>query len=185
MSWIREIDNKEAEGELKQIYDGILKARGKIANIMKVNSLDPGSMVKHMELYLAIMFGSSELKREERELIAVVVSAENCCEYCLEHHKEALDHYWRDERRIGKLISDPTSASLSERQLLMIKYVKKLTRAPSEVEEVDMMALRASGFTDAEILHMNLITSYFNFVNRIALGLGVEYTTEEVSGYKY
>ena len=138
-----------------------------------------------MELYLAIMFAPSGLKREERELIAVVVSAENGCEYCLKHHKEALDHYWRDERRIGKLIADPTNAGLSERQLLMIKYVKKLTRVPSEVEEVDMMDLRASGFSDAEILHMNLITSYFNFVNRIALGLGVEYTADEVSGYKY
>jgi len=185
MSWIREIDDKEAEGELKRIYDGILKARGKIANIMKVHSLDPGSMVKHMELYLAVMFGSSALKREERELLAVVVSAENGCEYCLKHHKEALNHYWRDEDRIKTLMDDHTMAGMSERQLHMIEYVKKMTKRPSELKEEDVEGLRSSGFSDEEILHVNLIASYFNFVNRIALGLGVQYTEEEVSGYVY
>jgi len=41
------------------------------------------------------------------------------------------------------------------------------------------------GLTDEEILSVNLVTSYFNFVNRIALGLGVEFSEEEIKGYKY
>ncbi len=38
---------------------------------------------------------------------------------------------------------------------------------------------------DEDILLVNLIISYFNFVNRIALGLGVGFSEEEVKGYKY
>ena len=34
------------------------------------------------------------------------------------------------------------------------------------------------------ILDLSLVTAYFNFVNRIALGLGVAFTAEELSGYK-
>lgn len=46
-------------------------------------------------------------------------------------------------------------------------------------------ALRQVGFADEDILDINLIASYFNFVNRIADGLGVEFTPEEVQGYRY
>jgi uncharacterized protein YciW len=45
--------------------------------------------------------------------------------------------------------------------------------------------LKQNGWNDEDILLTNLIVSYFNFVNRIALGLGVEFSEEEVKGYKY
>ena len=51
--------------------------------------------------------------------------------------------------------------------------------------ETDVQQLRNSGLTDADILTINLIASYFNFVNRVALGLGVAFSPEEVEGYRY
>jgi len=39
------------------------------------------------------------------------------------------------------------------------------------------------GLDDRDILDLTLITGYFNFVNRLVLGLGVEYTDEEMAGY--
>lgn len=185
MSWIREIDHADATGELKDIYGDLAKKRGKVANILKVHSLFPDTMKKHMDLYLSIMFSRSGIKREDRELIAVIVSAENNCEYCLNHYREALNHYWKDNVRIDTVISDPASADLTERQMQLIEYARKLTRGPHEVTEKDMKCLRGSGLSDEEILHIGLITSYFNFVNRMALGLGVEFSEDEVSGYKY
>ncbi len=185
MSWIQEIDHSDATGELKDIYDELAEKRGKVANILKVQSLLPDSMRRHVDLYLSIMFSSSGIKREDRELIAVIVSAENGCEYCLNHHREALNHYWKDNARIERIFSDPASAGLSERQMGMIGYARKLTRDPHEMKENDAKNLLASGFSDEEILHIALITSYFNFVNRMALGLGMEFSEDEVSGYKY
>jgi uncharacterized protein YciW len=64
-------------------------------------------------------------------------------------------------------------------------YSRKLTSAPSEIGSDDIDGLRKQGLTDRDILRLNLIVSYFNFVNRIALGLGVEFTPEEITGYKY
>jgi len=65
----------------------------------------------------------------------------------------------------------------------MLDYVVKLTKAPDKITQADIESLHQCGFTDESILDMNLIVSYFNFVNRIALGLGVEFTPEEVRGY--
>lgn len=185
MPWIRVIDEAEATGQLKEIYEEIKQKRGKISNIMKIYSLNPQAMKTHMDLYLTLMFGSSGLKREERELIGVVVSAANSCEYCVNHHAEALNHYWKDKEKIKGIIKDLKSLNLPERLTKMIEYVVKLTEDPNAIKQGDVNALRKVGFSDKDILNINLITSYFCFVNRIALGLGVEFTVDEMAGYKY
>jgi len=185
MSWIKEVDEENATGELKETYDKIVKERGKLSNIMKVHSLNPKSMEKHMDLYLSLLFGKSKLSREERELIAVVVSKTNQCDYCINHHAEALNNYWKDDKKIQRFIEDFQSVDLSEREQKIIRYIVKLTLTPYEIEKSDIDVLKNSGFSDEEILNINLIACYFNFVNRIVLGLGVEFSSDEVSGYKY
>ena len=56
----------------------------------------------------------------------------------------------------------------------MLRYAKKLTVSPTEMAAADVETLRASGFSDADILAICEVTSYFAFANRIADGLGVE-----------
>lgn len=52
MPWIQIIDEDEAEGELKQIYQELVRARGKVAHIMKIHSLLPQTMKTHLEFLL-------------------------------------------------------------------------------------------------------------------------------------
>ncbi len=157
----------------------------KVANILKIHSLKPATMLAHEELYLTLLFQRSGLSREEREIIATVVSAVNACEYCVQHHAEALNHYWKDRARVNLLIQDTNQLDLPDRTRAIITYAVNLTRHPSQMREQDVEKLRQSGFSDEDILSINLIASYFNFVNRIALGLGVEFNEEEVQGYSY
>jgi len=185
MSWIQVIDKNEATGRLKKIYDEITEKRGKISNIMKIHSLNPDAMKNHMNLYLSLMFGKSNLSREERELIGVVVSKINKCDYCINHHAEALNFYWKDSDKLKIFLKSFDSVDLTRRQRGIIEYVVKLTKNPSDITKDDIEKLRKSGFSDEEILDINLICCYFNFVNRIALGLGVEFSNDEVKGYKY
>jgi len=56
----------------------------------------------------------------------------------------------------------------------MLVYVAKLTLRPWEMIEADVSALRDAGFSDAAILDVNQVTSYYAYVNRLADGLGVE-----------
>lgn len=57
---------------------------------------------------------------------------------------------------------------------VMLDYVVKLTKTPSEVVRQDVEGLRAVGFEDRAIHDICAITAYYAFVNRIADGLGVE-----------
>ncbi len=81
MAWIRIIHEDEAQGELKKLYDGLIEPWGGVDNIMKIHSLNPASLAGHFELYKTLMRGRSALTRVQREMIAVVVSALNRCEY--------------------------------------------------------------------------------------------------------
>lgn len=185
MPWIDYVNEDEAKGELVYIYDEIKKKRGKLSNVMKIHSLNPDVIKKHMELYISIMFGKSDLSRKDRELIAVVVSSINNCNYCVKHHAEALSHYWKDPEKLKKLIKDFNTIEFSEKTQEMLKYVFQLTKSPNKICKNDINILKTKGFSDRDILDINLIVSYFNFVNRIVLGLGVEFSDEEIKGYNY
>ncbi len=81
MAWIKMIEPDEAAGELKTEYDNALRRAGKVFNILKVQSLNAGSLPASSALYLATMYGPSGLSRADRELMATVVSCANRCFY--------------------------------------------------------------------------------------------------------
>ena len=81
MPFLRLIDVGDAAGLLREEYDAALARAGKVFNIVKAMSLRPAVLRESMQLYREIMFGPSGLTRQERELIAVVVSRENDCHY--------------------------------------------------------------------------------------------------------
>ena len=183
MSWIDKVEVSDADGKLGAMYAELLEKRGKISNILKVHSLNPTAMGDHLNLYMTIMFGKSGLSRAEREAIAVVVSANNDCAYCVNHHVEALRHYIEDEEILEMLATADGLETLEPRLSNIVRHAEKLTSAPSAMTESDLGELRAVGLADKDILDLTLIVGYFNFVNRIALGLGVEFSAEEMSGY--
>jgi uncharacterized peroxidase-related enzyme len=183
MSWIEEIEVEEADGKLAQMYADLIKARGKISNILKVHSLNPEAMANHLDLYMTLMFGKSGLTRCEREAVAVVVSASNECEYCVNHHAESLRHFIDEEETLNMLSTADGLETLEPRLSNIVRYAEKLTTAPNAMMESDLGELRAEGLSDKDILDLTLIVGYFNFVNRIAVGLGVEFSDDEKSGY--
>lgn len=185
MALIETIEPENATGKLKEIYDGLLSSRGKIAEVHKIQSLNPESIVAHMDLYMTIMYGKSPLKRVKREMMAVVVSKANNCEYCQTHHADAVNHYWKDDLKVTQLREDYTQLDLPEKDSALCNYAWELTKNPGIENGKDYICpLKEKGFTDREILDATLVIAYFNFVNRIVLSLGVS-LEKDTTGYKY
>lgn len=81
MAFIKYIPYDDASDELKALYEKY-GGKSKIpANIVRIAGLNPKALAAHIDLYKAIMFGKSPLSRDQREMIAVVVSAINECHY--------------------------------------------------------------------------------------------------------
>jgi uncharacterized peroxidase-related enzyme len=101
---------RRSQAPLREVYDEIKDKRGKIAEIMRIQSLNPAAMRVHLDLYLQLMFRRSGLSRAERETIAVAVSAANRCAYCINHHQEALRHHLGDNALLDELAAAPEAA---------------------------------------------------------------------------
>lgn len=185
MAYIRVIDEDEAEGKLFEVYDHIQSTRGRVSNVLRIQSLDPKALRAHLDLYLALVYGRGPLSRRQRELIAVVVSAVNDCKYCIVHHGEALNQYAKDPAWVDAVAADPSGAEMPADERALADYAISLTTAPGKEREAAVKALRKAGFDDEAILQATEIAAYFNFVNRLVSGLGVEVEPDEDRDYHY
>jgi uncharacterized peroxidase-related enzyme len=70
--------------------------------------------------------------------------------------------------------TDWRQADLSPRFRAMLEYAEHLTIRPSETEHGEIQVLSQAGLSDRDILDLNLVVSFFNFINRVADGLGVQ-----------
>jgi len=80
-AFVPPIAPEEAEGALAAEYDEAIKRAGRIWGIVAIQSHNPASMRDSLAMYKTIMFGSSPLTRAQREMIAVVTSQVNECDY--------------------------------------------------------------------------------------------------------
>ncbi|MEM1320657.1 MAG: peroxidase-related enzyme [Bacteroidota bacterium] len=182
MSWIKEIPYEEASPRLKKLYDRV-SGGGQVDNVLKVHSLRPHTLTGHMYLYKNVLHNSNNtLPKWFLETIGVYVSWLNRCDYCVDHHSAGLSRLLADEEKaagIHKALRDEQPEQYFEgRELAALQYAAQLTRQPATVQEADIEHLRNSGLTDGEILEVNQVCSYFCYVNRTVLGLGVDIAGE-------
>ena len=78
-----------------------------------------------------------------------------------------------DDELVQALRRDWRTARLEARERAMLEYVEKLTLRPASVTRQDVERLRVAGFDDAGVLQIAAIASWFNYVNRVADGVGV------------
>ncbi|MFW6261691.1 MAG: carboxymuconolactone decarboxylase family protein [Spirochaetota bacterium] len=115
-----------------------------------------------------------------------MVSATIGCRYCVAHHGEALAHFWKDRGRVGSLARERAGLpGLSKREGELCRYAQTVTERPGSDEVGAIIeALRRAGLDDRAVLDATLVVSYFNFVNRVVLALGVELESD-AGGYAY
>lgn len=179
MSWIKIIGYKEATGKLKRIYEKIKGPNDVIDNVMTIHSLRPHTLEGHMSLYKSVLHHSSnELPKWYLEVLGVVVSKLNNCNYCAEHHSVGVRKNMGDDQKCEAILrsidNGNTDKAFDSKFNAGISYAKTITKELAKVEENDIEKLRTAGFSDGEILEVNQVVSYFNYVNRMVVGLGVD-----------
>jgi len=186
MARITIIPESEATGYLAGLYETIADRRGGVSNVLKIQSLLPETLNDHFKLYRTLMFEtkSTGLPRELLEMVAVIVSATNGCSYCVSHHSKPLHRLVKDSRLVGALQKrdwESLSRLVDEKTLVALALAEKSTERPTEVVAGDVDRLKRLGYSDIQILHLVLVISYFNFVNRNVMVLGVELESDYTS----
>jgi uncharacterized peroxidase-related enzyme len=141
---------------------------GFVPNVLKAYAFDMAKLSAFVAMYNDLMLAPSGLSKLEREMIAVAVSAQNRCYYCLVAHGAAVRQLSGDPP-LGELMAmNYRAARLSKRERAMLDFAVKLTLEPWQVEEEDRETLRRAGFSDHDIWDIAAVAAFFNMSNRVA-----------------
>ena len=134
-----------------------------------------GDTARRFSAYFASLFQAkgARLPLHERELLAVIVSAENGCGLCEIHHTQALAGLIKDRSKAQRIALDYHLAPLTPREHALADFAIKVTSAPKTIGQDDFDALRRVGLDDADIVEALETSSWFNHTNRIFISLGV------------
>jgi uncharacterized peroxidase-related enzyme len=159
--------------DIQALFDQSRAKPGFVPNVYQALSLRPQALRGFLALYRALMEEESGLSKAEREMIAVAVSAENHCFYCLVSHGAALRVRSKDAVLADTVAANYRAADLSPRQRVMLDFAVKVTHESAHCAEADIEALRAVGFSDEDIADIAQIAAFFNYSNRFASALGL------------
>ena len=165
---------KDGEDQVESYLNIVNEKIGFIPNVLAAFAKFPKQFEGFTKLYNSLMLGESGLTKLEREMIAVTVSSENHCFYCLVAHGSAVRELSNDPQLGERIAANFRSAELPEKQLELLNFTKKLTRDPSEISESDRINLREVGYTDRDIWDISAIVGLFNMTNRLASATEME-----------
>ena len=165
---------KDGEDQVKNYLEIVQQKLGFIPNVLAAFAKFPKQFEGFTKLYNALMLGESGLTKLEREMIAVTVSSENHCFYCLVAHGSAVRDLSNDPQLGERIAANFRSAELPKKQEELLNFTKKLTKDPSAISENDRKKLRDVGYTDRDIWDISAIVGLFNMTNRLALATEME-----------
>ena len=141
---------------------------GFVPNVLLAYAFDMAKLETFVAMYNDLMLGNSGLSKLEREMIAVAVSSQNRCYYCLTAHGAAVRQYSGNPLLGEHLVMNYRVARLNKRQRAMLDFAVKLSAQPWSVEGGDREKLRRVGFTDRDIWDIAAVAGFFNMSNRVA-----------------
>ena len=154
--------------ETQRYFDICVEKLGFVPNVLRAYAFDVEKLNAFTALYNDLMLAPSGLSKLEREMIAVVVSAENKCFYCLVAHGAAVRQLSGQPELGEALVMNYRVADITPRQRAMLDFAVKMTRASATIEEPDRAALRDAGLSDRDIWDLAGVAGFFNMSNRVA-----------------
>lgn len=178
MSWIDIVSKEQATGRLRELYDRVAGPDGHVDNVLQTQGLRPHTLEGHMALYKSVLHHSgNKLPRWLLETVGVYVSLLNGCAYCVKHHFAGLSRLLKNDDRLREirraLETGVFEKAFQEQDQAILDYARQLTQSPNEIDKSAIERMRATGLEDGKILEVNQVVSYFAYVNRTVLGLGV------------
>jgi len=176
---------KDATGKLKRLYDRVVGPNGALDNVMAIHSLRPHTLEGHMALYKNVLHHSGNtFPKWYLELLGTYVSRLNQCDYCVTHHAVGLKKNLNDEAKYQvyrtAIDRDNLETVLDDKMKTGVLYAKDLTLRHTSIDHEYTATMRKEGLDDGEILEINQVVCYFNYVNRMVVSLGVQLEKDNI-----
>ncbi|WP_397538302.1 peroxidase-related enzyme [Rummeliibacillus pycnus] len=176
-SYLEKPNMEEVPADLQQEFeaaiDGQMEQQGFFNHLLKILPLN-AHQYKGFLNFKESLFNPETcyLSNIDKEMIGLVVSSTNSCNYCLTTHGDVLRGLTKNPEWVDKLTYNYRSAELTEKQRALCDYAYRATKNVAELTPDEIDKLRAVGFNDHEILEAAFVAGFFNYTNRWVSTIG-------------
>tara|TARA_B100000959_G_scaffold285739_1_gene361511 strand:+ start:2864 stop:3394 length:531 start_codon:yes stop_codon:yes gene_type:complete len=158
--------------ETKNILKEIEGAFGMVPNLFKTYShYGPLLEANWKKVKTVMMTGS--LSRKVKESIAVLVSKDNSCSYCVAAHTASLKSIGISDEEIRNINEDLDKAEFSRKEKLLIRFARKANSEPLKITDEEFQKLRELSASEGEIVEalgvMELFTGFNKFLDSLQI----------------
>lgn len=155
-----------APAAAQPLLEAVKKQIGSVPNLFRLTATSPAALEGYLSLNGAL--GKGALNAATRQRIALAVAQINGCGYCLAAHTYL-------GKNVAKLADAEIAAnraghSADAKADAAVRFAAKVANQRGAVSEADLQAVRAAGYSDAEIVEivahvaLNTLTNYINEV---------------------
>jgi uncharacterized peroxidase-related enzyme len=169
MARVELVQPETASQEVQHIYEHRLK--GRPAEVHKAMAHLPQTLTSFLAFYTTV---GRTLERRLYELVYIRVAMINGCNYCMQQHIAGAKRAAVLNDADLQELQNPDSGNFSDAEKAALAFAEKLTRNLSAMTDADFEALRRQGFSDAQIVDLDLLVGLANLTNRFTDPLGLK-----------
>ena len=169
---------EEAPAAAQPLLTEVKRQLGRAPNMFRVIANSPAAL----EAYLGFLasLGKGTLAAPTRERIALAVAEVDGCDYCLSAHTYLARNLAKLDD--AEITANRNGASNDVKADVAVRFAAKLVRERGHVSEADVAAVRAAGYSDAEVVEIIAHVALNVFTNTINEALGTEIDFPRVTG---
>jgi uncharacterized peroxidase-related enzyme len=164
-----------AQAPVEAIFQEIKQAFGMVPNLFRTYAHHPPLLEANWHKVKRVMMEGA-LSRKSKESIALLVSKDNGCKYCVAAHSGALKAIGTSPEEILKIETNLDDADFSVKERALINFARRANRSALEVTDAEFALLRQAGAVDAEIIEalgvMEVFTAFNKFLDVLDVELG-------------
>ncbi len=151
--------------EIEAIFDEIRMALGSVSNMFRAYARHPAVLAATWARVKAVMLQGT-LPPTLKEAIAVVISHDNACNYCVEHHSRNLASLGMGREQIGRLLADPLAGNFTPKERALLVLARQANSDPHGASVETLNLARRTGADDLEIIEALAVMELFTSLNR-------------------
>ncbi len=174
MSRINPIPTENTENKVAEIFNDIHTSFGRVPNLFKVYAHNPVVLEANWNKVKAILLQGA-LNRKTKEAIALLVSQDNQCDYCVAAHTMAMKSIGVGKEEIDSILTDLNQADFSPKEKALIWFAQKSNSTSSQITDQEFQNLLDAGASNEEIIEalgvMEIFTSFNKFLDSLNVDL--------------
>jgi len=161
-------DINDLPDDIKKTILAVQEKAGFIPNVFLTLAHRPDEFRAFMAYHDALIEKESGLTQADKEMIVVVTSNDNSCQYCVIAHGAILRIRAKNPLIADQVAVNYRKADITPRQKAMLSFAIKTSNDSKSISDADFEDLRSHGFEDEDIWDIAAITAFFGLSNRMA-----------------